>query len=250
VSKYEKKTLIEARKLVARLVLNARIPGLKGHCWDIMPKMAARQVWHEAERSIYGCQYFSYEQAWAINATLTVEFTDGHRTISGKKVPTSVCHCKVNWSSTGRSLVEARAVVKLYSDLIDLGALIETHLNGLLIETTQEEFARYCEKQKEERKVELAEIRKEDRWKTGYTVEFTRKALKANKVPVEFYPEYEHKCGQVFCGGMTRANDPCVVKAKVLVWNEGLGRFLPRCNRHQKLSAPTENDKPAKEEAA
>lgn len=221
-------TLLEARERVAKIVLRAQIPGLKGHRWDMSPKTATQQTLLEARSGIWGHLYFNYEQAWGLGACLSCEFKDEKRAVPGgiqkqKYAQCSVLHVKVSWSSTGRSLSEARAAVVLYSQVVDLACMVEAHMNGLVIQSSSAAYDIERAKRKAKRDKELASER--ETYVAGFGVEY-------HNAPKEVSTElWEHLMGEQ-CGGETGKGDQCKAKSRVAVFVIASKRFVPRCMRH------------------
>ena len=80
------------------------------------------------------------ERGWAVNCTLNVsvhyegikdvrEPGAGHAAPT-YKIPTYKLDVTVNWSSTGRTTVQALAAVALYQEMVQLAAEIEARLGG------------------------------------------------------------------------------------------------------------------------
>lgn len=71
----------------------------------------------------------SFSIAWAVECDLRVNGVPELVTHDGSDYMLMTVSCSVSWSSTGRSLPCALAAVNLYSDVINLGAKIESHFN-------------------------------------------------------------------------------------------------------------------------
>jgi len=75
------------------------------------------------------CSHTSFSIAWAVECNLRVNGVSELVTHDGKDYMLVTVSCSVNWSSTGRSIPCALAAVNLYSDVINLGAKIESYFN-------------------------------------------------------------------------------------------------------------------------
>lgn len=215
-------TLLDARILVAKMVIKSGIPGLKARRYDLYPKYAFKQVMAEAKGSSFGTQYFSFEQAWGANATLEVEFKDDHTMLGGKKHPCSKPTVSFNWGSTGRDISEARVAINLYSAIVDLGCLIDTHVSGLDIETSE---VAHLRQQKEYMAKSTAKLEAErDALEIGYVLD----PAKPKGVSRLLWLSLKDST----CAGTTSKGAQCKGKSKLGVWSKKLNKFIPVCRRH------------------
>lgn len=222
MNKNQRMTLLDARVLVAKMVIKSGIPGLKGRRWNLYPKYAFKQVMAEAKGSSWGIQYFSFEQAWGANASLEVEFKNDHTMVGGKKHPCSKPHVSINWSSTGRGIAEARVAIVLYSALVDLGCLIDVHVSGFDIESLDEA----CKRE-----------HKEDQAKQEAKFQIERDALKNGHLldpddPQGVVLSLFRDLKDAQCEGTTGKGEQCKSKGKVGVWSKEQQRFIFACHRH------------------
>ena len=230
-------TLEEAKVAVAKLVLRTGIPGLKGHRRNLFPPGLNRSIMQDAKGGHWGMQSFCWEQSWGVGCDLRMGWKDGTKTYHGKKRKVSLLTCEVSWSSTGRNLRDARAAVVLYGQVTDLACLIESHMEGLLIESASAHYDR-------QHKVDIKKI------KDGMTPgdKITLKWVKGRKlsdggrapgrydtdgIPYDLRPEIINNVeAQTTCACNLKGGKICSAKAKVLVWSTRAVGFRVRCNRH------------------
>ena len=75
------------------------------------------------------------DRSFAIGCSLYINFevdVDKSKELSkdGNNAVSYVVKCEVSWSSTSRSMVQAQACIGLYSQLIQLGCLLESIASG------------------------------------------------------------------------------------------------------------------------
>ena len=137
--------LKDAQAEVGELVINAGILGIGPSYYHGLLHEKVLENTHERIRE--GCRFgdwqsFSWEQGWGVGCDLQVTWEDREVVKNGKKVKQCYPVCKVSWSSTGRSPLEARAAILLYSAVTDLATVIETHFASRDVETKEASFER------------------------------------------------------------------------------------------------------------
>ncbi len=86
--------------------------------------------------------YLIWEQAWGIGCTLRVTFKPDKLTDrSGQSATYIRVSSDLSWSSSGRTVAQATAATTLYTQVIQLAALIEAATDGmeLVVEETKKE---------------------------------------------------------------------------------------------------------------
>lgn len=213
-----------AGKLITEIVLAANIPGLE--CWRgdlFMGPGKIKTKLMQAATATRDALYFSYEQAWGVSCTLTVRIDDGGHV-----------SCVVDWSTTSRNMSSARASIRLYTQVLDLGCLIEAHMADHKIETDEEHWKRMQAKYDAQHKKAADEYKKGLYTGTTFTIE----QVKKEKVPRLLWTNLEGRK----CGAQTRFDGKCCVKGRLLVWNGVNQQFVVRCGRHKDRSAKTPHD--------
>ena len=70
--------------------------------------------------------YLRFEQAWACDCTLTVNFNRDWDVMKADKFVTHEVECQIGWAATGRNVADSLAAVELYGRVTKLAALFET----------------------------------------------------------------------------------------------------------------------------
>ena len=231
-------TLEEAKVAVAKLVLRTGIPGLKGHRRNLFPPGLNRSIMQDAKGGHWGMQSFCWEQSWGVGCDLRMGWKDGEKTYQGKKRKVSLLTCEVSWSSTGRNLRDARASIVLYGQVTDLACLIESHIEGLLIESAG---AHYDRQHKVDVKRAKSEMKIGDlvplKWVKGRKLKdgsLTPGRYDTDGVMWDLRPEVINNVeGQVCCAANLAGGKMCSAKAKTLAWVSPAVGFVVRCNRHK-----------------
>ena len=220
----------DAKLMVVKMVIGARIPGLGSNRLDLNDTAWRRRYLQDAKTVLRDSQDFEWEQAWAVNCNLRIRWTDEAKNILGK---TAECKCSVSWSSSGRDLGDSRACVALYSKVLDLACLIEAHMAGHYIESISDSYDRVHQ---ESLKRKMAEFR------YGQFFDLTFKKRKKHAhggsysttgIPYDLVPDAVHKAE-----GHTVKCGCCKNKAKLLIWHSPEKGFLLRCNRHRDRVPP------------
>jgi hypothetical protein len=111
-------TIEEGLARAAKLVLEAKIPGLK-----YGEERRLEDVVAGAGGGFDGVS-IHWERAWGVEATLNFNLREE------KGSDAKVFGTEVSWSSTHRGVAQARAAVVLYGQVVDLAALLEAVLGG------------------------------------------------------------------------------------------------------------------------
>jgi hypothetical protein len=138
----KRETKVYSDELVAKRIRELA----KAHLFSIVglkdPESKLR--WLEDENSSW---YFSYERSWGVGATIDLRLTIKNFSGSSTENVTYVTSegsehfdeahitevgfvVDLNWSSTGRDLIDAQASVALYQELINVGAMITSMIRS------------------------------------------------------------------------------------------------------------------------
>lgn len=90
--------------------------------------------------------YLKWEQAWAVGANLNVSVRVARETRKTRNGPeeylVAQVSCEINCGTTSRNVATALAFSTLFRQVTELAALIETALNGTVIDTPVESIAK------------------------------------------------------------------------------------------------------------
>jgi hypothetical protein len=223
----------DAKLLVAKTVIGARNPGLGGNRRELNDTDWKRRYLHDSKSVYNEDQSFEWEQAWGVHCNLRVKWNEGEKRLYGKTLKVSKLTCEVSWSGTGRDLSQARAAVALYSQVVDLGCLLESHMDGHAVEPAREAWERSHSEMLEARKLEI-------RYGTIFELNFKKRKSHAHggkyetpDIHWDLLPEAVQQAegNTVLCG-------QCKNKARVMVWHSPEKGLLLRCNRHRDQVPP------------
>jgi len=122
-----KTTITELRQLITSIVARHPIYGARDTAADLEQKLSHFIPY----RDCVGSFYLRWDQGWALGCTLNLTFRarEGHdKRFYTQTIP------EVSWSSSGRSLAQATAATVLYTQVIQLAALIEAATDGVELE--------------------------------------------------------------------------------------------------------------------
>jgi hypothetical protein len=219
----------EIRREIAEIVIRSNIPGLNDHSLhrSLFDPEYQERLLQEADEHPYSFQSFSWERAWGVSCRLTIKWDDSEKMQGNEMVPCAEPTCGITWSTMSHDIVSARSAILLYTEVVDLATMIQSHYGDRHIESVAAARIRVRDTQKKE---EEASIQlKKDLIPDGTIFDILKDGTSEPRLPFLLYGD------PIICNAKF-ASDPyhrCEAKAKQLIWSKPSGDFTGRCGRHR-----------------